>query len=117
MTPELQTQLRKELEAQREHVVSELVSYGADPNSEKIDRIAGIDEGFADSAQATAERAEIYAFIENARERLSEVDEALARMDEGAYGTCTECGEPIPEARLEARPLSVTCVSCAAKAH
>ena len=42
---------------------------------------------------------------------------ALARMDEGTYGTCAECGEEIPEARLEARPLSVTCVSCAAKAH
>lgn len=117
MTPELQTQRRKELIAERDHAIAELTGYGADPNSEKVDRIAGIDEGFADSAQATAERAEILAFIEKARERLSEIEAALARMDEGTYGTCVVCGEPIPEARLEARPSAATCVSCAAKAH
>jgi DnaK suppressor protein len=116
MTTPLQTQLRKELEAERASLIEELEGYGADPYSEKVDRIAGVDDNFADSAAATAERSEILAFIEKARERLAAVDTALHRMDDGGYGTCVDCGAEIPEARLEARPLSIRCVSCAAKA-
>ncbi len=112
---ELHARLRKELEAHRAGIVEELRSYGADPDSEKVDRIRGIDEGFADSAAATSERAEVLAFISKARERLAEVDQALQRMDAGSYGVCAICGKEIPEARLEARPLSVTCVACAAQ--
>ena len=112
---ELQTRLHKELEAHRESILDELASYGVDPAGDKPDRIAGIDEGFADSAAATAERAEAMAFITAARERLAEVDEALARMADGTYGVCAVCGIEIPEARLEARPLSVTCVEHASK--
>ncbi len=73
-----------------------------------------MDDNFADSASATAERSEALAFIDNARERLADVDEALARMDAGSYGVCADCGKPIPEARLEARPWAVRCVECAA---
>jgi DnaK suppressor protein len=116
MTTPLQTQLRKELETERSSLIEELEGYGADPYSEKVDRIAGVDDNFADSAAATAERSEILAFIEKARERLAAVDTALHRMDEGGYGICVDCGAEIPEARLEARPLSIRCVSCAAKA-
>ncbi len=38
---------------------------------------------------------------------------ALARLDEGEYGWCTECGEAIPAARLDLDPTLPTCVSCA----
>lgn len=110
MNPELQSRLRKELEGERASVIDELHSYGADPYSGKVDRIAGIDEGFADAAQATAERAEILSFVEKARERLVAVDNALSKMDAGTYGVCEVCGRPIPEARMEARPMSTRCV-------
>jgi DnaK suppressor protein len=115
MSTPLQTQLRKELESERASLIEELEGYGADPYSEKVDRIAGVDDNFADSAAATAERSEILAFIDKARERLAAVDTALQRMDEGGYGVCVDCGTEIPEARLEARPLSIRCVACAAK--
>lgn len=114
MNAELLTRLRKELTDERDSVMAELREYGADPHSERIDHIAGIDENFADLAAATAERSETLAFIENARERLAHVEAALAKMDEGSYGVCEVCGQDIPEARLEARPLSVRCVGCAA---
>jgi RNA polymerase-binding protein DksA len=115
MNAELLQKLRGELENERDGVLAELKELGADPYSEKIDRIPGIDDNFADSAAATAERNEALAFIESARERLSLVDEALARMDSGEYGKCADCGTEIPTARLEARPLSIRCVDCAAK--
>lgn len=44
---------------------------------------------------------------------LADVDRALAKVDEGSYGRCDVCGEPIPPERLEARPWSVRCVRCA----
>jgi DnaK suppressor protein len=113
MTPELRDQLRKELEEERASALAELERYGADPHSDRVKPIEGIDDNFADSAAATAERSEILAFIEQARERLVEVEAALAKMDEGTYGICEVCGQPITEARLEARPLSVRCVNCA----
>ena len=115
MTTELHDRLRKSLEEERAGAIEELHSYGADPYTDKVDRIAGIDDNFADSAAATAERGEKLAFVDKARERLADVDEALAAMDAGTYGTCENCGQPIPEARLEARPLSVRCVECAAR--
>ena len=116
MTPELLTRLREQLTDERDSVIAELQEYGADPYSERVDHIAGIDDNFADLAAATAERSEKLAFIENARERLGHVDAALAKMDEGTYGVCEVCGAEIPAARLEARPLSVRCVQCASAA-
>ncbi len=46
--------------------------------------------------------------------KLADVERALAKIDEGTYGTCDRCGNEIPEGRLEARPWSVLCVDCAA---
>ncbi len=115
MNAELLQRLRAELESERDTVMAELKEYGADPYSEKVNHIDGIDDNFADSAAATAERSEVLAFIDSARERLNDVDAALARMDEGEYGTCVDCGETISTARLEARPLSIRCMECAAK--
>ncbi len=113
MTPELATRLRSQLEHERTSTIDELREYGADPDSEKVDKIAGVDDNFADLAQATAERSEILALIDQARTRLAEVDTALAKMDDGTYGVCEDCGSPIGEARLEALPLAARCVECA----
>ena len=112
METQVLDRLRTQLEQEEQDVVAELRGYGADPESERVAAI-GVDDGFADAAAATAERAEVLAFIESARERLRGVREALARMDAGTYGTCADCGALIPQPRLEARPLSVRCVGCA----
>ncbi|HEU0129522.1 MAG TPA: TraR/DksA C4-type zinc finger protein [Mycobacteriales bacterium] len=41
-----------------------------------------------------------------------EVLAALARIDAGTFGTCVECGTPLPEERLDARPEAARCVTC-----
>ena len=48
---------------------------------------------------------------------LADVERALGKIDEGTYGVCDACGEPIGDARLEARPWSVRCVRCATDAR
>ena len=45
---------------------------------------------------------------------LQRTERALAKLDEGTYGTCDSCGGPIPPARLRAMPDGVVCVVCAA---
>lgn len=44
----------------------------------------------------------------------ADVTRALEKLDDGTYGCCDACGEPIPEGRLEALPWSVLCVEDAA---
>lgn len=46
---------------------------------------------------------------------LAEVERAIAKLDDGTYGRCDACGEPIPEARLEALPWASLCVQDAAR--
>jgi DnaK suppressor protein len=48
------------------------------------------------------------------RERtlLNKIEQALKMIDEGTYGTCVECGEEIPKARLELRPVATLCIRC-----
>lgn len=44
---------------------------------------------------------------------LNLVDRALRALEDGEYGVCRRCGEPIAEARLRARPHAMSCVKCA----
>lgn len=48
---------------------------------------------------------------------LTSVVGALRRLDDGSYGTCITCGEPIGGARLEAMPEAATCIGCASTAE
>ena len=43
---------------------------------------------------------------------LQAIEEALWRMEQGTYGACRDCGEPIAPARLEAIPWTRVCISC-----
>jgi RNA polymerase-binding transcription factor DksA len=47
-----------------------------------------------------------------ARSAAAEIDRALEKIEAGTYGYCEQCGQPIPEARLQALPYAALCVSC-----
>ena len=53
-----------------------------------------------------------FALIQMKTETLQRINEALRRLDEGAYGNCFECGEEIARARLRALPFAVRCKDC-----
>ncbi len=50
--------------------------------------------------------------VDRAERRLWEVEEALARVADGTYGYCIDCGTGIPLQRLRALPATETCVGC-----
>jgi len=49
---------------------------------------------------------------ERESQALADIDQALLRIDEGSYGVCARCGNPIPEARLEAMPTARYDAAC-----
>jgi RNA polymerase-binding protein DksA len=51
--------------------------------------------------------------LQTERGILDEIQAALARIDEGTYGRCTDCGTAISEQRLSAIPYTAFCVKCA----
>jgi DnaK suppressor protein len=53
--------------------------------------------------------------LENDVETLRDINDALARIDEGTFGLCEECGEPIARARIKALPYARMCVECKMK--
>ena len=53
-----------------------------------------------------------FALIQMKSETLSKIDEALQRLEVGAYGNCFECGNEIAEQRLRALPFAVRCRMC-----
>jgi DnaK suppressor protein len=71
---------------------------------------AGDDQ--ADAGAKTFEREQELALTHRSRELLTQSERALARIDEGSYGTCESCGEPIGKARLQAFPRATLCVAC-----
>ena len=73
------------------------------------------DQNFADSSQVTAERGEAEALAKQLKETLTEVEHALAKFEDGKYGVCESCGQPIAPARLEAKPAARLCMDCASK--
>jgi RNA polymerase-binding transcription factor DksA len=64
-----------------------------------------------------SENDEVIDYLGNAaRAERDRVQQAIARIDSGEYGTCELCGEPIRKERLAAVPYSSMCVKCASQA-
>ena len=70
------------------------------------------DNHLADSATSTLNREIDYTLEENSEHVLAAIEEALRRIDEGSFGTCARCGQPIAEERLEAIPYAIRCIDC-----
>ncbi len=74
--------------------------------------------GAAEAGDAGANLTEVdrnEAAVQAALEQRAEVLAALARVDNGSYGQCGDCGNEIPAPRLEARPTTTRCVPCQSK--
>jgi DnaK suppressor protein len=50
--------------------------------------------------------------IDRDADELRRIDTALARLSDGSYGLCEDCGQRIPQARLEAEPTALRCITC-----
>jgi DnaK suppressor protein len=74
---------------------------------------AGDDQ--ADAGAKTFEREQEISLANNSREMLQQSERALARIDDGTYGICESCGNPIGKLRLQAAPRATLCMPCKTK--
>ena len=69
-------------------------------------------QDIADKAVSSYTREFLYSLTDGERGTLLQIDEALVRVDEGSYGFCANCGQPMAEKRLTAVPWAPYCVDC-----
>jgi DnaK suppressor protein len=65
-----------------------------------------------ESSEADIQEDIEFALIQMKSETLNKINDALARLDQGDYGNCFDCGEEIAEKRLRALPFAVRCKDC-----
>jgi RNA polymerase-binding protein DksA len=105
---------RERLMLERERVVAEMQTLRDDLSHSLEDALDEDGNGshLADSATETLDR-EIEQTLEgNAEHLLASIDAALARIEEGTYGRCERCGDPIGDERLDALPYATRCIEC-----
>jgi DnaK suppressor protein len=97
---------RDELKAEYDATISEITEL----QRERLTDSAGDDQ--ADTGTKTFEREQEISLANGILERVNQVERALERLDEGSYGWCERCGNPIPVERLAAYPSATLCVTC-----
>lgn len=105
--------IRKSLEEERDQLAKqsaeiEEASFGT-PQSE-ISGEMSFDEEFADAGTATFERERDLSLANNIKDLLEKIERALEKIDDGTYGLCERCGEPIEPARMKALPYALLCI-------
>lgn len=66
-----------------------------------------------DGTSEAVERLATTATARSIAASIADIDRVMVKIDQGTYGSCDHCGNPIPSERLEARPTSTHCVNCA----
>lgn len=104
-----------------EHQRAELLAQIAQQRGGKTSRADMAAEHFAHTedsdAQVNTARDLEFAINEHETAELAAIDKALARINAGTYGHCTECDATIPESRLNAAPEAARCIGCQEKAE
>ena len=105
--------MRARLEAKRDELRANLAGL-TEAHPQPVDPIEASEgpQDFEEIAVDSDETVNERSIEVNEQALLTEVEEALLRIDEGTYGKCVNCGRPIPEKRLEAIPWAARDVEC-----
>ena len=105
-------EVQGELMADRERLRSELNLAEHELHDLMRDAGDGAGNDQADVGSTTFERDHEMSLANNAREMLAQTEHALQRIEDGTFGACEGCGEPIGKMRLMAFPRATLCLSC-----
>ncbi|MEW6455953.1 MAG: TraR/DksA family transcriptional regulator [Acidobacteriota bacterium] len=102
---------RKRLLTKREEIIRNLTQ------SEEIGKLTDYDDtqDQADKASSAYSKEFLYSLSNSERELLTQIEEALKRIERGSFGYCLSCGTAIGEKRLEALPWAKYCIECQEK--
>ena len=107
--------LRANLESERGRLTEELDQLKATVPSPDERREGSPFGKREEEATETLELEKRLALERQIREHMADVDHALHKFEEGTYGLCDNCGQPIDPARLEALPQASLCLNCKAQ--
>lgn len=113
MNEQTMTTYRQSLLARRDSLVGQVQQ--AEMHSRERDSEATQDP--ADMAANAYNKEVLVSMSKNDRQLLTMVESALARMEQGEYGLCTNCEQPINEKRLAAIPWARLCLRCQERAE
>jgi DnaK suppressor protein len=108
MDRKLAERFRKRLLQVREEIIEQIRQRNVSAQGIGQDGIQDI----GDESVTISNRDLLMSLSQGERNKLIEVDEALDRIENGSFGTCEECGDPIGLKRLEAMPGARHCILC-----
>lgn len=108
MSTQFLEEMRNELEQRRTALLREVATGDAEQRALAEERHPDIGE----EAAAVTEKALLDRIGQDDQIVLSNIEEALARIENGAYTICADCDEEIPQERLRAYPMAIRCVQC-----
>lgn len=113
MDKETLNKIKEDLLKEREQIKEELVKLGSTDTEGMVFPEYGDkpDENAQEIDSYTTNLATERILIDN----LRDIDNALRRIEDGSYGTCKYCGNPINPKRLLARPVASACIDCKSK--
>jgi DnaK suppressor protein len=105
--------IRKALETRRDRARERVAVLAQRP---ELGSAQGFGKRIGDGTTEAVSRLTEIGVGESLERGLARTERALAKLDDGTYGTCDSCGKPIARARLQAIPDGVLCLACAASA-
>jgi DnaK suppressor protein len=101
-----------ELHGQRAHSSSIIEKQESELSGLMRDAGDGAGHDQADMGATSFERDQELIVLNNERDKLAQIERALARIDNGTYGVCESCGNPIGKMRAMAFPRATLCMTC-----
>lgn len=109
-------QMKQRLEAKRAELVRNMAGLTeAHPEPEGAIELGDGPQELADRSIDVQETQQEKEILDNEQDLLAQVNAALQRIEQGTYGICDNCGQPINEKRLEALPWASLCLRCEAE--
>ena len=112
MNTQRYSDLRKMLEDRKKDILAQLKDKIRDVRAENVSGKVNTVLDPGESSEVGIQEDIEFALIQMKAETLNKINEALNRLEEGAYGNCFECGEEIAHPRLRALPFAVRCRDC-----
>src|SRR5579883_2551964 len=109
--------LKVRLEQERDRLRSEIRAAASLPAEYRPTVESYYGNHLADAGTDTFEEEKALALEAHLAGLLGKVEDALRKFENGTYGICSECGQAIDPARLEALPYATTCLKCSTPAR
>ncbi len=111
-TEEELAEVLSELQEQREHSAAIVAAQEVELSGLMRDPGDGAGQDQADLGATSFERDHELTVLSNERDKLAQIERALERIEDGTYGACESCGNPVGKMRLMAFPRATLCMTC-----